>query len=404
MKTINIKYILIGYTIVQFFILIYFGYTPYPDSQGYIHCAQEALEFREFYPAKEQLYTLPFLWNIGAINAVALSLKVFNSIWPLLGIYTVLKSCSLLLTFLIAKKWLGQKTAFISTIIYILYPANYGETTSVLSEVPFVFFILASIYAAINKKYLLGGSLMGCADYFRPIAIIFILAFILSNIKNYKGCLKLVLSYIIFINIICIGNYMFKGQYIYKAKTGWMALAQYHWLDTKPQGSIEPMALANNHHLTYTQKNEAWKHIFLKWLKKHPKEYIKQIPIKLGKTYISDNINMCTFLEKQEKYSHYMYGRLSLPSLIKSFPQYSFAQVLAILNLIIYYLILIAFICSIKYIKTLSLSWFIVIIGTLFIVLVSHGEARFHIPFMPFIIISSAYSIYKFIVNKKLTE
>ena len=72
------------YTIIQLIILLGFGYTPYPDSQGYITCAQNALAYNQFYPAKETLYTLPFLWNIGAINTVAFSLKLFHSVTPVL--------------------------------------------------------------------------------------------------------------------------------------------------------------------------------------------------------------------------------------------------------------------------------------------------------------------------------
>ncbi len=127
------------YTIIQLIILLGFGYTPYPDSQGYITCAQNALAYNQFYPAKETLYTLPFLWNIGAINTVAFSLKLFHSVTPVLIIYILLKGGTLNLVYLITHKWFGEKNANITCLIYLLYPANYGEGTSLLSEVPFVF-------------------------------------------------------------------------------------------------------------------------------------------------------------------------------------------------------------------------------------------------------------------------
>lgn len=75
------------YTVLLFLVLVFFGYTPYPDSEGYIYCAQESLSHNQFYPFREGLYELPFLWNIGAINAVVASLWLFGSVTPLLIVY-----------------------------------------------------------------------------------------------------------------------------------------------------------------------------------------------------------------------------------------------------------------------------------------------------------------------------
>lgn len=398
-KQHRILFIIVLFTVVQFLILIGFGYTPYPDSQGYIICAQDALKQNQFYPVKEALYSLPFLWNIGAINAVAMSIKLFHSVVPLLVVYTLLKSGILILLYLITRQWFGQRVAYIALLISILYPANYGEGTSLLSEVPFVFLCLSSIYAYIKDKYICAGILLGCADYIRPIAIIFIIAIVLSNIKHYRAYLKLAVCYLLVISSIGMGNYITKGQFIYKAKTGWMALAQYHWENDEKHEGTEPMAITDNHKLTYIEKDEAWKNVFMQWLKEHKKEYIRQIPIKVGKTYISDNVNMCAFLSQQEKNSNYMYDSISLSNIIKSFPHYSFAQWLTVYNLLFYYCLLIGFIFSLKYFKTLALSWWIVIVGTIFIALLGHGEARFHIPYMPFIIICVAYCLNKKISN-----
>ena len=60
------------YTITLLLCLYIFGYTPYPDSNGYISLAKECIELNTFYP--QNLTDIPFLWNVGAINAVTLSL------------------------------------------------------------------------------------------------------------------------------------------------------------------------------------------------------------------------------------------------------------------------------------------------------------------------------------------
>lgn len=60
---------------------------------------------------------------------------------------------------------------------------------------------------------------------------------------------------------LCLGyqyyrfcNYCSKGEYIYKAKTGWMALAQYHWDNDGEQKGMKPMDLTDNHHLTFHKR------------------------------------------------------------------------------------------------------------------------------------------------------
>lgn len=387
-----------AFILIQFIILMVFGYTPHPDSQDYLRYAQDALNHGEFYPTKEGLYTLPFLWNVGAINAVALSLKIFGSKVPLLLLYSVLKGFSLLFVYLLTKSWFNEIVACIAVILYLLYPANYGEGTAMLSEVPFTFFILAGLYACQKKRFVLGGILMGCADYMRPVAIIFIAAYILSNIKNYRNYIKICITYVAFISCIGFYNYATRGEFFYKAKTGWMCMAQYHWREGADQsGLLAAEKVTEDNSLTYTEKDKVWHDMFFDWLKDHKVDYLKQIPMKIIRTYVSDNVNLCAFLPQSEKSKDYMYESLSMGSLIHEFPHYSAVQWLTLYNLLFYYAMMAIFIFSIKKIKELPLPWAIFIVGTAFIALVGHGEARFHQPFMPFVIIAVAYMVKVFL-------
>ena len=120
------------FTLLQFIVLLLFGYTPYPDSNGYISIARECVAQGQPYPSAAQINNGGFLWNVGSINIVALFLSLFHSITPLLCLYAVLKGVSALLVYNISKKMFGAGTAFLTLIIYVLYPANYGESTSVL--------------------------------------------------------------------------------------------------------------------------------------------------------------------------------------------------------------------------------------------------------------------------------
>jgi len=382
--------LIIAFTLLQLVILAVFGYTPYPDSDGYILIAEDCVKNHSWYPVATKLNDYYFLWNIGAINAVILSLKVFNSITPLLVIYCLMKGVTAALIYQIAEKITNKKTAFITLLLYILYPANYGEGTSVLSELPFMFFCILGIWLCITKKMLItGGMSIAVANWFRPMGIVFLLAILIYLFFIKKKTLRPLVGYIAMILLIGSMSYLRTGLFLYQAKTGWMALIQYSSHHNKASMAVHDRADWN-----VSQKDDAWRTIFFQWLKEHPKEYISQMPTKIIDTFVSDNVNMCTFIpDKAEK--EYMYEDVSMSTLIHSFSHYSTIQWLTIWNLLFYYALLLTALNSLYYFKreTFILPISIIALGTIILLIAGHGEARFHIPFMPFIILLSSITI-----------
>ena len=380
------------FTLLQLVILVVFGYTPYPDSDGYQLLAQEAIQYGELYPVSTLINEYPFLWNIGSINITAISLALFRSIVPLLVVYALMKGLTAWMFYALTRKICGSHTALIALVIYLLYPANYGESTSLLSELPFMFFIMLGLYLSIVKKMsLFGGVMFAIANWFRPMGIVFLAALMIYFLFKWRNSLKLLIGYVAMITIIGCASMYRTGLFLYQAKTGWMAL-----MDYSSDHAPESLMVLERSDWNVSQKDSAWQSLFFDWLKDHPTEYVKQMPTKLVNTYVSDNVNMCTFIPgKADK--EYMYEEVSMQTLINSFPKYSAVQWLTILNLIIYLCIIVSAISSMlyfnfsKYLMPVS----IIVIGTLLLLLVGHGEARFHIPFMPFFIMLSALFINK---------
>ena len=83
-RQIIVGSIILIFTLLQFLVLAVFGYTPYPDSEGYLYLANENLGLNSPYPTLQQISELPFIWNLGTINMVYYSLKWFGSIVPVL--------------------------------------------------------------------------------------------------------------------------------------------------------------------------------------------------------------------------------------------------------------------------------------------------------------------------------
>lgn len=393
------------FTLLQFIILFVFGYTSYPDSNGYILLAKECVQMNEPYPVASQLNELPFIWNVGAINLVALSLKIFGSITPLLCFYSLMKGCSAWLVYRISNMLFYEKTALITLLLYVAYPANYGESTSVLSELPFIFFTLLGILAALKRQNIIGGMLMAFANWIRPMGIVFLVSTIIYYIllKKKNAFIKTVCGYLFVIALISTISYIRTGYCIYQAKTGWMALLQYS-VDNSPEND-NYYTKADGYNAI--QKDSVWQRRTIAWIANNPKEYIRQMPKKLAKTYVSDNVNFCTFLPNKNKYD-YMYGEIDLKTLAHCFPNYNAVQWLTVSNLIYYYILLALFmagiIMAIK--RQLSVHFAIpisvVVIGTVILLLAGHGESRFHIPFMPFIIIIAANLISHQLEKRKI--
>ena len=374
-----------------------------PEKQKLVDVARECLEAGEPYPTLWQYRNHMFIWNVGAINAVIFSLWAFKSVTPLLVFYALMKGATSWLLYQIVRKTVHPKAAFIALVIYVLYPANYGESTAVLSEIPFQCAVMAGILSTLNQKPVAGGILIAAGNWFRPMGIVFLLSvcIFLWCGKKWKNSAKLIIGYLLFIGIIGTASWSRTGDFIFQSRAGWAMLMKHAWDNDKDQKADRKLFAHNDPMYDYgsslncAQKDSLFRHNFFVWLKHNPKEYFKQMPEKFIRTYISDNVNFCTFLSGKEE-KDYMYEELSMKRLVADFPHLSKVQSLTLYNLFYYYMLIICFFMScISLLKRRETQFVvlpisIVTIGTAVLLFFGHGEARFHIPFMPFIIMSVA--------------
>ena len=375
------------FTLLQLAVLFVFGYTPYPDRNGYITLAEECLNHGEPYPVTSLLNDYPFLWNIGAINLTAASLALFHSVKPLLILYSLMKGVTAWLFYTVTKHIYGSCTALIAITLYVLYPANYGEGTSLLSELPFMFLVMTALYLTIVRKWIfMAGIFLALANWIRPMAIIFLMALLIYLMFKWQKSLKLIIGYIMMTCIIGFTSQQRTGLFLYQAKTGWMALTDFSTGNGADSQKVRDCSSWN-----VAQKDSVWKSMFFIWLKKHPMEYVSQMPGKFVDTYASDNVNMCTFIPDKAN-TEYMYETVSMKTIIHCLPRLAAVQWLTLLNLIFYYLLLLSALASLLYFdkNTHLLPLAVIILGTMILLIAGHGEARFHTPFMPFFIMLSA--------------
>ena len=413
--------IVVFFTIAQILIVAAVGYTPYPDSEGYLLLAEEAIANGDFYPLPSKMRELAFLWNIGAINTAALSLKFSPTITLLLLVYSVMKGFTAWYLYCLTEKLLSPKAALITLLLYIAYPANYGESTSILSELPFIFFAIVSLSNIVSNKFLAAGVFLAIANCYRPMASVFILAVVIYLIADYyinhrPGIYRRVALFLagfgLVISIIGTIEYHRTGRFYYQAATGWMALMQYSWdndSDTLTDAALFEGGNPNviKAETDVVEKDSIWQSHFFLWLKHNRGEYLRQMPRKLIYTYATDNTNFCAFLpDKNER--EYMYEPLSMKTIIDAFPRLSAVQSLVCINLAYYYLILCLAVVGVVMITRRALhdlqavesqtvaailSVSVIVIGTAVLLVFGHGESRFHQPFMPFFFILAAMAI-----------
>ena len=419
-------------------ILIVFGYTPTNDGEGYIEYAQIVIADGQPYPTLNHIFGKPYIWNSGIINLVALSLWLTKSLIPLLVLLCVMKALTAWLLARSTAILFNERTALIALLLYILYPNNWGQSTMLSSEIPMVFFAMLAFYiivkttqknnypldpqgrfqseaekelSTINYQLISAGAFLAFANWFRPVAAIFILAFIIYFViykrRNWlRFSANLIAGYLLIITIIGTSCYLRTGHFLYQADSLWFNMAEATYeTDEQPHYNSNPFPpgtaryIDDMQHKTAIECSHIWRERSLQWLKQHPAEYLSKIPSRLYYTYKNDIDNLVAFLPQKDNPAT---NNITLPlgTLRTQFLQLSAVQYFALFCTVLYILLLLlAFGGTIRLINkhplTVFLPLFTIVIGSLALALLIHGETRFKAPFMPFIFMLAACFFYR---------
>jgi hypothetical protein len=401
----------IAYFLFLIGILLLVGYTPTNDGDGYIEYAILSINDHQPYPSISTIIGKPFIWNIGQINLIALSLWLFKRIYPLLVLMCALKALTAYIIARLTEFIFNHNTGILAILLYIIYPNNWGQSTTLLSEIPSVSLALTALYLMLKynnvKIWIVAGLLFAIANWIRPISLIYIgsaLFFCLlyqreNIIKRYTTIIAAYACITIFLGLSCWHR---TGYFVTQPTTVWFNFAATTYEkstkvvytdDFYPKGTAR--YIEGREHLTAFQCADIWKKRSLKWLVNHKTEYIKKIPGRLFWMYYEDNDNLPAFLKDKSKAEN-NYVTLPIRYLLHDISSLSGIQCFLLLNQIVYMAILILAIISSytlilrKQYRKAFLPLFIIIAGSLCLVLISHGETRFKSPFMPFIFMVAA--------------
>ena len=392
-------------------ILLFVGYTPTNDGDGYIDYALMSLKDGQPYPSHSTILGQPFIWNIGHINLIALSLWLTRSIVPVLVLMCALKAVSAYVVARIAELLFNHRTGLIAILLYIAYPNNWGQSTMLLSEIPSVALALTALYLTLKynraKAWIAAGLLFAVGIWIRPISPIYIgSAFLYHLLFNRRLILKryacIVGSYVALLIAVGTSCYLRTGYFLTQPTTVWFNfIANTYEKSTKvdytqpvyPKGTAR--CIANREKLTALQCRDIWRQRSLQWLGNHKIAYLKKVPGRLFWMYYEDIDNIAAFL-KDKQHAENNYVTLPVTSIAHQINSLSPIQYFALINEIFYLIIvLMAVTATAQLLRkrddcSLFLPLFIIVAGSLALVLVSHGETRFKAPFIPFLFMLAA--------------
>lgn len=392
-------------------ILLFVGYTPTNDGDGYIDYALMSLKDGQPYPSHSTILGQPFIWNIGHINLIALSLWLTRSIVPVLVLMCALKAVSAFVIARITELLFNHRMGLIAILLYIAYPNNWGQSTMLLSEIPSVALALTALYLTLKynraKAWIAAGLLFAVATWIRPISPIYIgSAFLYHLLFNRRLILKryacIVGSYVALLIAVGTSCYLRTDYFLTQPTTVWFNfIANTYEKSTKvdytqpvyPKGTAR--CIANREKLTALQCRDIWRQRSLQWLGNHKIAYLKKVPGRLFWMYYEDIDNIAAFL-KDKQHAENNYVTLPATSIAHQINSLSPIQYFALINEIFYLIIvLMAVTATAQLLRkrddcSLFLPLFIIVAGSLALVLVSHGETRFKAPFIPFLFMLAA--------------
>ena len=392
-------------------ILLFVGYTPTNDGDGYIEYALMSLKDRQPYPSHSTTMGQPFIWNIGQINLIALSLWLTRSIMPVLVLMCALKAATAYVVARIAELLFNHRTGLIAILLYIAYPNNWGQSTMLLSEIPSVALALTALYLTLKynraKAWIAAGLLFAIATWIRPISPIYIgSAFLYHLFFNRKLILKRYACVVGGYAALLIGFgsscYLRTGYFLTQPTTLWFNFAANTYEKSTKVEYNQPVYpkgtaryIANREKLTALQCRDIWRQRSLQWLGNHKIAYLKKVPGRLFWMYYEDIDNIPAFLKDKQRAEN-NYVTLPVTSIAHQINSLSPIQYFALINEILYIIIMLMAVAATAQLllkreyRSTFLPLFIIVAGSLALVLVSHGETRFKAPFMPFFFVLAA--------------
>lgn len=277
----------------------YWNMPNHDDALAYVKLASECIARGTWYPDVHNQYE-DFIFGPGYVNLLI-------GIYHLFGSFSYVRLLNLLMNIAMVfeiRKLAGEifsiKTGYYAAILYMLIFSNLYAPIAVLTDLPFTFLLLTALLLC-NIRWLLpvaaGGVLIALANWFRPLAIVFLFVILLLFIvqkRRWQSYVALALPLVLTVFLIGQSVKGRTGYFVYQAVSGGYNLAMSSFDEANGLVNFNGFGDPDNYiclppgDYTYMERDSLLKRASIRWISEHPFKYVSQLPFKLVALYCED--------------------------------------------------------------------------------------------------------------------
>ena len=280
-------------------VIKYWDMPNHDDAQAYVKLASECIARGTWYPDVHNQYE-DFIFGPGYVNLLI-------GIYHLCGSFSFVRLLNLLMNIAmvfeirkLAGRMFSNKTGYYAAILYMLIFSNLYAPIAVLTDLPFTFLLLTALLLCNVRRLFpvaVAGVLIAVANWFRPLAIVFLFVILLLFIvqkRRWQSYAALALPLVLTVFLIGRSAKERTGHFVYQAVSGGYNLAMSSFDEANGLVNFNGFGDPDNYiclppgDYTYMERDSLLKRASVRWISEHPFKYVSQLPFKLAALYCED--------------------------------------------------------------------------------------------------------------------
>ena len=267
----------------------YWDMPNHDDALAYVELASECIARGTWYPDVHNQYD-DFIFGPGYVNLLI-------GIYHLFGSFSFVRLLNLLMNIAmvfeirkLAGRMFSNKTGYYAAILYMSIFSNLYAPIAVLTDLPFTFLLLTALLLCNFRRLFpvaVAGVLIALANWFRPLAIVFLCVILLLFIvqkRRWQSYVALALPLVLTVFLIGQSAKKRTGHFVYQAVSGGYNLAMSSFDEANGLVNFNGFGDPDNYiclppgDYTYMERDSLLKRASVRWISEHPFKYISQLP------------------------------------------------------------------------------------------------------------------------------
>lgn len=280
-------------------VIKYWDMPNHDDALHYVNYAEDCIKLDTWYPAAHNEYDT-FVFGPGYVNWLILVRKVFGSYSFARALNLLMNVAMLFEVAFLARKWFDERVSRWASLLYMLTFSNLYLPIALLTDLPFTFLLLTSLVLATSRQLLplaAAGTLIALANWFRPLAAIFLLVILIHFIiqrRQWHQYVALGLPLVLTVFIIGQAAKERTGHFVYQAVSGGYNLAMSSFdganglVNFNGFNNPENEIYLPKQPYSYMERDSLLKTASIQWILNHPAKYLSLLPVKIAALYCED--------------------------------------------------------------------------------------------------------------------